>query len=95
MGFKSPSPHHINQQDLADSEKYRTVPLRFDWNAPPGQLGSEHIRKYRAHLFTDRTLDATCVSQQPSALRFFFVKKIKCAEVRLVCAQRYPAATAH
>jgi integrase/recombinase XerD len=47
------------------------------YNVPPDQLGPEHIRQYQAHLFTDRKLDATSVSQQLSALRFFFVKTLK------------------
>ena len=41
------------------------------FHRPPDQLGPEHIRQYQAHLFTDRKLDATSVSQQLSALRFF------------------------
>jgi integrase/recombinase XerD len=47
------------------------------YNTPPDRLGPEHIRQYQAHLFTDRKLDATSVSQQLSALRFFFVKTLK------------------
>ena len=47
------------------------------FNVPPDRLGSEHIRQYQAHLFTDRKLDATSVSQQLSALRFFFVKTLR------------------
>src|SRR5258708_38737798 len=47
------------------------------YNTPPDQLGPEHIRQYQAHLFTDRKLDATSVSQQLSALRFFFVKTLR------------------
>jgi integrase/recombinase XerD len=41
------------------------------YNVPPDQLAPEHIREYQAHLFTDRKLDATSVSQQLSALRLF------------------------
>ena len=47
------------------------------YNVPPDQLGPEHIRKYQAHLFTDRKLGAISVSQQLSALRFFFLKTLK------------------
>jgi site-specific recombinase XerD len=47
------------------------------YNVPPDRLGPEHIRQYQAHLFTDRKLDATSVSQQLSALRFFFVKTLR------------------
>jgi site-specific recombinase XerD len=43
----------------------------------PDQLGPEHIRQYQAHLFTDRKLGAVAVSQQLSALRFFFLHTLK------------------
>jgi site-specific recombinase XerD len=47
------------------------------FNCPPDQLGTEHIRQYQAHLFTDRKLDANTVCQHLSALRFFFIKTLK------------------
>jgi integrase/recombinase XerD len=47
------------------------------YSRPPDQLGSEQIRQYQAHLFTDRKLDANTVSQHLSALRFFFIKTLK------------------
>jgi integrase/recombinase XerD len=47
------------------------------YHVPPDRLGPEQIRQYQAHLFTDRKLDANTVSQQLSALRFFFVKTLK------------------
>ncbi len=47
------------------------------YNRPPDQLGPEEIRKYQAHLFTDRKLDANTVCQHLSALRFFFIKTLK------------------
>jgi integrase/recombinase XerD len=47
------------------------------FNSPPDQLGLEHVRKYQAHLFTDRKLEAVSVAQQLSALRFFFLKMLK------------------
>ena len=43
----------------------------------PDRLGLEHVRKYQAHLFTDRKLEAVSVAQQLSALRFFFLKTLK------------------
>ena len=43
----------------------------------PDQLGPEHIRQYQAHLFTDRKLSAIAVSQQLSALRFFFLHTLQ------------------
>ena len=47
------------------------------FNMPPDRLGLEHVRKYQAHLFTDRKLEAVSVAQQLSALRFFFLKTLK------------------
>ena len=47
------------------------------FDRPPDQLGPEQIRKYQAHLFTDRKLDANTVCQHLSALRFFFNKTLK------------------
>ena len=47
------------------------------FDRPPDQLGPEQIRKYQAHLFTDRKLDANTVCQYLSALRFFFNKTLK------------------
>lgn len=43
----------------------------------PDQLGSEQIREYQAHLFTDRKLGAIAVAQQLSGLRFFFGRTLK------------------
>ena len=47
------------------------------FNTPPDRLTLEHVRKYQAHLFVDRKLEAVSVAQQLSALRFFFVKTLK------------------
>jgi integrase/recombinase XerD len=47
------------------------------FKTPPDRLGPKHVRKYQAHLFTDRKLDAISVAQQLSALRFFFLKTLK------------------
>jgi integrase/recombinase XerD len=46
-------------------------------NRTPDQLGPEEIRRYQAHLFIDRKLDANTVCQHLSALRFFFIKTLK------------------
>lgn len=43
----------------------------------PDQLGPEQIREYQAHLFTVRKLGAIAVTQQLSALRFFFLHTLK------------------
>jgi integrase/recombinase XerD len=47
------------------------------FRTPPDRLGLEHIRRYQAHLFTDRKLEAVSVAQQRSALRLFFLKILK------------------
>jgi hypothetical protein len=47
------------------------------YHKPPDQLGTEHVREYQAHLFTDRKLGAIAVAQQLSALRFFFLHTLK------------------
>jgi site-specific recombinase XerD len=43
----------------------------------PDELGPEHIRRYQAHLFTERKLAPKSVSQRTAALRFLFVKTLK------------------
>ena len=47
------------------------------FKTPPDRLGPDHIREYQAHLFTDRKLGASSVSNQLSALRFFFLHTLK------------------
>lgn len=47
------------------------------FKTPPDRLNLEHVRRYQAHLFTDRKLEAVSVAQQLSALRFFFLKTLK------------------
>jgi integrase len=43
----------------------------------PDQLRPEHVREYQAYLFRERKLDASSVTQQLAALRFFFLKTLK------------------
>src|SRR2546425_320908 len=43
----------------------------------PDQLGPEHIRQYQVHLFREKKLSSSTVSQHVAALRFFFVKTLK------------------
>jgi len=43
----------------------------------PDQLSPAHVREYQAYLFRERKLDASTVTQQLAALRFFFVKTLK------------------
>ena len=47
------------------------------FNRPPDQLGSDHIRGFQAHLFTDRKPAPNTVNQRLAALRFFIVKTLK------------------
>jgi integrase/recombinase XerD len=43
----------------------------------PDQLGPEHIRQYQVHLFRERKLAPSSVTQRVAALRFFFVKTLR------------------
>ena len=43
----------------------------------PDQLRPEHVREYHAYLLRGRKLDASSVTQQLAALRFFFLKTLK------------------
>ena len=47
------------------------------FHRPPDRLRPEHVREYQAYLFRVRKLDASSVTQQLAALRFFFVKTLK------------------
>lgn len=47
------------------------------FHRPPDKLRPEHVREYQAYLFRERQLDASSVTQQLAALRFFFVKTLK------------------
>jgi len=43
----------------------------------PDQLRPEHVREYQAYLFRERKLQASSVTHQLAALRFFFLKTLK------------------
>ena len=43
----------------------------------PDQLRPEHLREYQAYLFRERKLQASSVTHQLAALRFFFLKTLK------------------
>jgi len=43
----------------------------------PDQLRPEHVREYQAYLFRERKLEASSVTHQLAALRFFFLKTLK------------------
>jgi integrase/recombinase XerD len=43
----------------------------------PDQLRPEHVRQYQAYLFRERKLEASSVTHQLAALRFFFLKTLK------------------
>ena len=50
---------------------------KLDFGQPPDRLGPEHLRRFQAHLFRERKLDARTVVQYSAGLRFFFVKTLK------------------
>src|ERR1700693_2734581 len=47
------------------------------FHRPPNQLGPDHIRQYQAHLFGQRKLAPSTVTQRLAALRFFYIKTLK------------------
>jgi integrase/recombinase XerD len=47
------------------------------FHRPPNQLGPEHIRQYQAHLFGQRKLAPSTVTQRLAALRFFYIKTLR------------------
>jgi integrase/recombinase XerD len=47
------------------------------FHRPPNQLGQEHIRQYQAHLFGQRKLAPSAVTQHLAALRFFYIKTLR------------------
>ena len=49
----------------------------FHFHRPPNQLGPEHIRQYQAHLFGQRKLAPSTVTQHLAALRFFYIKTLR------------------
>ena len=49
----------------------------FHFHLPPNQLGPEHIRQYQAHLFGQRKLAPSTVTQHLAALRFFYIKTLR------------------
>jgi integrase/recombinase XerD len=49
----------------------------FHFHRPPNQLGPKHIRQYQAHLFGQRKLAPSTVTQHLAALRFFYIKTLR------------------
>ena len=49
----------------------------FHFHCPPNQLGPQHIRQYQAHLFGQRKLAPSTVTQHLAALRFFYIKTLR------------------
>jgi site-specific recombinase XerD len=47
------------------------------FHRPPDQLGPQHIRSYQAHLFRQRKLAPSTVTQHLAALRFFYIKTLR------------------
>lgn len=44
---------------------------------PPGQLGPEHAREYKAYLLRERKLSPNTVNMRTGALRFFFATTLR------------------
>ena len=56
----------------------RTVAeFSLHFHRPPNQLGPDHIRQYQAHLFGQRKLAPSTVTQRLAALRFFYIKTLR------------------
>jgi site-specific recombinase XerD len=51
--------------------------LAAHFHPPPDRLGPEHMRRFPAHLFRERKLNARTGMQYSAGLRFFFVKTLK------------------
>jgi len=49
----------------------------FHFHCSPSQLGTQHIRQYQAHLFRQRKLAPSTVTQHLAALRFFYIKTLR------------------
>jgi integrase/recombinase XerD len=49
----------------------------FHFHCPPSHLGPQHIRQYQAHLFGQRKLAPSTVTQHLAALRFFYIKTLR------------------
>jgi integrase/recombinase XerD len=49
----------------------------FHFHCPPNHLGPQHIRQYQAHLFGQRKLAPSTVTQHLAALRFFYIKTLR------------------
>jgi integrase/recombinase XerD len=65
----------------------------------PDKLGLEHLRTYQAHLLKTRKLAPGSVENHVAALRFLYVRTLKCYEFREyipypVCARSFPVFSA-
>src|SRR5260370_32124559 len=49
----------------------------FYFTRPPNKLGRKQIRQYQAHLFGQRKLAPSTVTQRLAALRFFYIKTLR------------------
>ncbi len=61
----------------------------------PAELGPEHIREFRAHLFRVRKLSGNSVAQRTAALRFLFVKTLKHSHAGAYPFPQSPAPPTH
>lgn len=47
------------------------------FHTPPDRMGLDHIRTWQAHLFQEKKLSASTVTQMTAGLRFFFVRMLR------------------
>jgi integrase/recombinase XerD len=56
---------------------YLRAVAEFSFHCRPNQLGPQHSRQYQAHLFGQRKLAPSTVTQHLAALRFFYIKTLR------------------
>jgi site-specific recombinase XerD len=64
-------------QSTIDCYLRAVAEFSLHFHRPPNQLGPEHIRQYQAHLFSQRKLAPSTVTQRLAALRFFYIKTLR------------------
>jgi site-specific recombinase XerD len=64
-------------QTTIDCYLHAVADFSLHFHRPPNQLGPDHIRQYQAHLFGQRKLAPSTVTQRLAALRFFYIKTLR------------------
>src|SRR5260370_22859995 len=67
----------ISAQTTIDCYLRAVAEFSFYFHRPPNQLGPQQIRQYQAHLFGQRKLAPSTVTQHLAALRFFYIKTLR------------------